>query len=156
MLRQFVVLLFIPFELFPLPTADGTKNILFASLIVIVTLQHTHILVVVDQLGIGRVDMTLAKREIVNGIQQIRFPHSAIPEKTIYFGGERNFCLENVFVIEYRKLFKYHPHYISRTKLKNILLSIDFLSKKNYFCDLNCHRHKNSDKIITTIKHYGY
>ena len=29
-----------------------------------------------------------------------------------------------------------------RTKLKNILLSIDFLSKKNYFCDLNCHRHK--------------
>ena len=37
---------------------------------------------------------------------------------------------------------RYHPRYISCTKLKNILLSIDFLSKKKYFCDLNCHRHK--------------
>ncbi|CCX79231.1 unknown [Parabacteroides johnsonii CAG:246] len=156
MLRQFVVLFLIPLELFPLPAADGTKDLLFTSLIVIVTLQHTHILSVVDQLGIGRIDMALTKREIMNGIQQIGLPHSVIPEKTIYIGRERNFCLKNVFIIEYRKLFKYHPYYISRTKLKNILLSIDFLSKKNYFCDLNCHRHKNSDKIITTIKHYGY
>ena len=33
-----------------------------------------------------------------------------------------------------------------RTKLKNILLSIDYISKKNYFCALNCHWHKSVDK----------
>jgi len=146
MLRQFVILFFIPLELFPLPATDSTKDLLFTPLIVIVTLQHAHILTIVDQLGIGRIDVAFAKREIMNGIQQIGLSHSVIPEKTIYFGRERNFCLENVFIIEYRKLFKYHPRYISCTKLKNILLSIDFLSKKNYFCDLNCHRHKTMIK----------
>jgi len=32
----------------------------------------------------------------MNGIQQIGLSHSVIPEKTIYFGRERNFCLEKV------------------------------------------------------------
>jgi len=49
--------------------------------------------------------MALAKREIMDGIQQVGLAHSVIPEKTIYLGRERNFCLENIFVIEYRKLF---------------------------------------------------
>ncbi len=40
MLRQFVVLFFIPLELFPLPATDSTKDLLFTPLIVIVTLQH--------------------------------------------------------------------------------------------------------------------
>ena len=71
MLRQFVVLFFIPLELFPLPATDSTKDLLFTPLIVIVTLQHAHILTIVDQLGIGRIDMAFAKREIMNGIQQI-------------------------------------------------------------------------------------
>jgi len=43
--------------------------------------------------------MAFAKREIMNGIQQIGLSHSVIPEKTIYFGRERNFCLENVFPV---------------------------------------------------------
>ncbi len=69
MLGQLVVLLLIPFELFALPTPHGTENLLLTSLIIIVTLHHAKILITVYYLAIRRIDMTLAKREIMNGIQ---------------------------------------------------------------------------------------
>ena len=90
--------------------------------------------------------MTLAKRKIVDHIQQVRLPHPIVSKETIHFRRESDFRLKNIFIIENRKLFEYHLYHINRTKLKNILLSIDYISKKNYFCALNCHWHKSVDK----------
>ena len=45
--------------------------------------------------------------------------------------------ITNVFVIENRKPVQYHLGCINGTKVKNILRSIDYLVKKNYFRALN-------------------
>ena len=143
MFRQLVVLFFITLELFPLPTANRTKDFFTSPFILIVSLQHAQLLSIIYNLGIRRVNMTFTKREVMNSIQQICLPHPIITKETIYAGRKRNFRPKKILIIKYRKPFKYHPHYINSTKIKNIVLSIDFLSKKNYFCNLNCHRHKS-------------
>ena len=60
-----------------------------------------------------------------------------VAEKTIHFRRESDFCLLYVFVIENRKPLEYHLGCINGTKVKNILRSIDYLVKKNYFRALN-------------------
>ena len=82
-------------------------------------------------------DMAFGEGEVIDGIEQIRLSHAVITEKTVHLRGESDFCLQYVFVIENRKLVQYHLGCINDAKVKNILRSIDYLAKKNYFRALN-------------------
>ena len=137
MLRQFVILLFITLELLALLPPNGAEDFLQSPLIVVLPLQHTHVLLVMDDLPVLCMDMAFREREVIDGIEQIGLSHAVVAEKTIHFRRESDFCLLYVFVIENRKPLEYHLGCINGTKVKNILRSIDYLVKKNYFRALN-------------------
>ena len=137
MFRQLVIFLLVAFELFALLPPDGTEDFLRPSLIIVLPLQHAHILLVVDDLAVLRMDMAFRKGEVIDGVEQIGLSHAVVSEETVHFRGESHFRLQYVFVIENRKPLEYHLGCINGTKVKNILRSIDYLVKKNYFRALN-------------------
>ena len=137
MLRQLVIFLLVALELLALLPPNGAEDFLQSPLIVVLPLQHTHVLLVMDDLPVLRMDMAFRKREVIDGIEQIGLSHAVVAEKTIHFRRESDFCLLYVFVIENRKPLEYHLGCINGTKVKNILRSIDYLVKKNYFRALN-------------------
>ena len=137
MLRQLVIFLLVALELLTLLPPDGAEDLLRPSLIIILPLQHAHVLLVVDDLAVLRMDMAFRKGEVIDGVEQIGLSHAVVSEETVHFRGESDFRLQYVFVIENRKLVQYHLGCINDAKVKNILRSIDYLAKKNYFRALN-------------------
>ena len=137
MLRQFVIFLLVALELLALLPPNGAEDFLQSPLIVVLPLQHTHVLLVMDDLPVLCMDMAFREREVIDGIEQIGLSHAVVAEKTVHFRRESDFCLLYVFVIENRKPLEYHLGCINGTKVKNILRSIDYLVKKNYFRALN-------------------
>ena len=104
MVGQPVVLLTVPFEnllLMQLETAMhlGIRPLRNAA---INPFKHKHLLTPPDILRIGQIGTTLAKREIINGIQQIRFPHAVIPQQTIYVGRKTELRLADILIVKYR------------------------------------------------------
>ena len=90
-----------------------------------------------DDLPVLRMDMAFRKGEVIDSVEQIGLSHAVVAEKTVHFRRESDFCLLYVFVIENRKPVQYHLGCINGAKVKNILRSIDYLAKKNYFRALN-------------------
>ena len=74
----------------------------------------------------------------MNGIQQIGLTHSVVAKETVHLRRKGQFRLQDILIIEHRKLFQYHFSTIEWTKIKNIVRNIDYIGKKNYFCALNC------------------
>lgn len=59
-------------------------------------------------LGIGRIYGTPAEREIVNGIQQIGLAHTIMAYKAVQPVGKIQVSLDEIAVILYKKMLKYH------------------------------------------------
>ena len=46
-------------------------------------LEHAHLLAILYQLAVRRIDVTFAERQVMDGVQQVGFPHPVVPEKAI-------------------------------------------------------------------------
>ena len=63
-------------------------------------LQHKKTLVVADILAIDRIKVTLAKRQVMYGVEQIGFADSVVPYKTIDLGRKNSFKLAVILKID--------------------------------------------------------
>jgi len=61
-----------------------------------------------NQLRIAQVGIIFCKRKVVQGIQQICFPHTVIAEKAIHFWGKAQFCLFYVLEVQYGYFINNH------------------------------------------------
>jgi hypothetical protein len=64
-----------------------------------------------DVLTIDGVEITLAKGEIINSIQQIGFARPIGPYKTIDSIAKLQFSLQNILIIKYIQMLKIHNNY---------------------------------------------
>ena len=87
MIGQAGIFLFIPLELFLLPALHTAIN-LFRRTVgsLIEALDDKEFLIMADVLRIDGIARTLTKRKEINGIEQIRFPHAVLAEKTVQLG----------------------------------------------------------------------
>ena len=87
MIGQAGIFLFIPLELFLLPALHTAIN-LFRRTVgsLIEALDDKELLIMADVLRIDGITRTLTKLKEINGIEQIRFPHAILSEKTVQLG----------------------------------------------------------------------
>ena len=87
MIGQAGIFLFIPLELFLLPALHTAIN-LFRRTVgsLIEALDDKEFLIMADVLRIDGIARTLTKRKEINSIEQIRFPHAILSEKTVQLG----------------------------------------------------------------------
>ena len=104
MFRELVVFLLVASELLALAAADGAEDIFLAALVVVPALEDTQILAVTQDLRIRRILAAFAKRKVIDGIEQVGFPHAVVSEEAIHLGRENRFCLRDILVIEYGQL----------------------------------------------------
>ena len=104
MFRELVVFLLVAAELLALAAADGAEDIFLAALVVIPALEDAQIFAVTQDLRIRRILAAFAKRKVIDGIEQVGFPHAVVSEEAIHLGRENRFCLRDILVIEYGQL----------------------------------------------------
>jgi hypothetical protein len=66
-----------------LTALQSTINILFVVQALVLSLDHKKFFVMPDIQAINRVGKAFAKRQIINGIHQIGFASSIVPDKTV-------------------------------------------------------------------------
>jgi hypothetical protein len=64
------------------------------------SLDHGKFLIMPYILCVNRIEIALAKAEIVNGIEQVGLPYTIIPDETIDAGREGNFSFGQIFKIQ--------------------------------------------------------
>jgi hypothetical protein len=63
-----------------------------------------------DILGVDGRRRTLAKREEVDGIEQVRLPHPVLPDEAVDVGREGEFHLFQIFIVQYRNTVQNHKN----------------------------------------------
>jgi hypothetical protein len=117
--RESFVFLSVAFEDFFLSPFHSAIDILGHLLAEIIALNHEEVLTVPDVLGISSVEITLAERQIMNGIQNVGFTHSVSPDQTVDLGAEFHPGLLVILKINQREAFQIHGG-ISRFDVKLI------------------------------------
>lgn len=102
------VLLFIAFELFTLTLFQSAGDLFGASLFLIHSLNHEELLVVPYVERIDALQGTFTKREVVDGIEQVGFPHTVIAQQAVELGREQQRGLGDVPVVEYVEFGEKH------------------------------------------------
>ena len=104
-----LVVLFIPLKLLLLTTFETAgKFVVHTAVARIIALNHKERLTVCNIRTIDRAYCTLAEREIIDGIEQIGFPHSVATYKTIYLARKSKRDIGQIPIIEYRYIIEQH------------------------------------------------
>ena len=109
MLSQTGVGLLVALQLLLLTAFHATVH-QFAStiLILILTLYHEEVLIVGDDLRVDGIVSTLAERQEIHGIEEIRLSHAILPQQAVHLRREFYVGREDVLVIDDGNILEYH------------------------------------------------
>ena len=100
MVRKTTVLFLISLELLFRTALHPAINLLGSSVLCFIkALNDKEVLFMTNILRINRIAGTFAERQEIHRIQQVRFPHAVLAEKTIQFGGKINLHLFQILII---------------------------------------------------------
>ena len=119
MVRQPRILLPVALELLLLSPLQSAVHLLrFPRIRLIKPLHHEELLPMQDILRVHRVHRTLAERQIIHRIQQIRLSHSVFADHTVQFRRKLQFRLRQILIIQYGYPFQPHDKSIQFKKVK--------------------------------------
>ncbi len=101
MIGKALILFLVAAELLPLSATDTTVDLFFCSLLrEVISLQHTYIGIMRDDLRVDGVGIAFTEREVIDRIQQVGLAHSIVPDETVDLGGELQFSLSEIFIVD--------------------------------------------------------
>jgi hypothetical protein len=101
--EPFIFLLISP-DFFLLAILKTAMNLFLVVVKLILTLEGEKLFGMPDILRIGIIEIAFTERQIINGIQQIGFANSIVPDKAIQFPGESEGGFTKILIIQHRKL----------------------------------------------------
>ena len=101
-------------EVFFLTAFHATVHQFGAALLCLVfSLNHEKILVVGYDLRVDGIVRTLAERQKIDGIEEIRLPHAIMPQQAVHLRREVDVGRENILVIDDGDILEYHARKLS-------------------------------------------
>ena len=110
MVRQPWVRLLVALELLALAAWEGEKDGLGAVAKEVFALQHAEILASSEESFFGGVDVTLAEREVIDGVEQIGLAHTIIAEEAVDLRRANDVSLPDVLIVQDGELVQYHTN----------------------------------------------
>ena len=115
MVGQASIFFLIAFELLLLPALHAAINLFGRTIGCFVkTLNQEEVGFVANVLLIYGIARTFAKRQEIDGIEQIGLSHTILPEETVQLGGKLQVGFLQVFIVQYRQTFQNHTANVGR------------------------------------------